>query len=126
MDIRKQIDFWRKGSEEDLLGARTLFEKGLVRLSLFVAHLALEKMLKAHVAKATAGIPPKIHNLSRLGEISGLPLPPERKEFLNRFDIYQIQGRYPEDIGMMDLDQHDAGKLLDAVEEMIQWLKPQL
>jgi HEPN domain-containing protein len=126
MDVQKQIDYWRDGSEDNLAGARVPVENGHFEFGLFAAHLALEKMLKAHVTKATNQLPPKIHNLARLGAMAGLAFPPERKRFLNRFDIYQIEGRYPDDIRITRLGRKDAEQLLAAAEEMITWLIAQL
>jgi HEPN domain-containing protein len=119
MDVLKQIDYWRKGSEDNLDSARVLVQSGHFEFGLFAAHLALEKMLKAHVAKATNQLPPKIHNLARLAAIAGLAFPLERKRFLNRFDIFQIEGRYPDDIRITRLGRKDAEQLLAAAEETI-------
>jgi len=95
MDLQKQIHYWRNGSEEDMEVAVELLEKRRIRHALFYAHLALEKMLKAHVIGKTTDVPPRIHNLARLPELSGLSLPPDRRVFLERFDVYQMEGRYP-------------------------------
>lgn len=48
INIEKQIAHWRNGAEEDWSVAQELIERGRVRHGLFFAHLALEKMLKAH------------------------------------------------------------------------------
>jgi HEPN domain-containing protein len=42
---------------------------------LFFAHLALEKLLKAHVCRATRDLAPRVHALLRLAERAGLMLP---------------------------------------------------
>ena len=95
IDITKQISYWRDGSLEDIEVAGELLEKRRYRHGLFFAHLALEKALKAHVARYTRMIPPKIHNLARLSEQTALAISPLQKEFLREFDQYQIEGRYP-------------------------------
>ena len=81
MDVQKQIDYWRKGSEEDLEVAERLLQMRKLRHGMFFAHLAVEKMLKAHVVNRTKSIPPKIHNLERLGKLSGLSIGPRRLDF---------------------------------------------
>ena len=96
VDVPKHIEYWKTSSEEDFAAAQSLLEKGHFRQSLFFAHLALEKMLKAHVTSKTKDIPPRIHNLIRLAEIVELKLEPERTEFLREFSIYQLEGRYPD------------------------------
>lgn len=96
MDIDKQIDYWRTSSLEDLDAAQALVKVGKYRHGLFLAHLALEKMLKAHVCRTTGDVPPRIHTLPTLAARAGLALPKSRSVFLSMFDRYQMQGRYPE------------------------------
>jgi len=80
MNIEKQIEYWKESSDEDFAAAQSLLEKGHFRHSLFFAHLALEKMLKAHVTKRIKDIPPRIHNLVRLAEIANLNLDQEQEQ----------------------------------------------
>lgn len=125
VDVRKQIDFWRSNSDEDFAAAQSLLEKGHLRHSLFFAHLAVEKMLKAHVTRQTKDIPPRIHNLIRLAEIAGLSLSPEQEDFLSRFDAYQLEGRYPDSVQIL-LDLKAACEKLASAEEILKWLKTRL
>lgn len=94
MDVEKQIEYWRTGARRDLAAARSLLENRHPEHALFFAHLALEKVLKAHVSKTTQKIPPRIHNLVRLTEIAKLSLGEDELNTLRRFDKYQIEGRY--------------------------------
>jgi HEPN domain-containing protein len=41
----------------------------------FFAQLALGKALKAHICSHTLDLPPRIHNLVRLAELSGIEIP---------------------------------------------------
>ena len=50
IDIAKQIAYWRVGAEEDWVVAQKLVADESIRHGLFFAHLALEKILKAHVS----------------------------------------------------------------------------
>ena len=125
MDVQKQVDYWRNGSEEDIEAARSLLEKKHVRHSLFFAHLALEKMLKALVTRETCNVPPRIHNLVRLAEIAGLRLTPEQVDFLRKFNVYQLEGRYPQALPALP-DLKTARLRLSQAKDMQQWLKTQL
>ncbi len=125
MDVQKQIDYWVTSSDEDFAAAKSLLEKDHLRHCLFFAHLAVEKTLKAHVTRRTEDVPPRIHNLVRLAEIGGLSLDPEQASFLNRFDLYQLEGRYPDSI-QIQLDLEYAREKLGLVEEILKWLKAQL
>ena len=65
--------------------------------SLFVGHLALEKILKAHWVKNNAAdIPPKIHHLVRLANEAKLSLTDEQSEFLADVNGFNTEARYPE------------------------------
>jgi HEPN domain-containing protein len=92
VDVPKQIEYWRTGSDEDFAAAQSLLEKGHLRDSLFFAHLAIEKMLKAHVTRQTKDVPPRIHNLVRLAKLADLNLNPDQLEFLREFNLYQLEG----------------------------------
>ncbi len=125
MDVKKQINYWRTSSEEDFAAAQSLLEKGHLRHCLFFANLAIEKMLKAHVTKKINDVPPKIHNLVRLAEITGLKLDSNQKDLLREFGIYQLEGRYP-DFEQVPLDSTLASQEIARAKEILKWLKKQL
>jgi HEPN domain-containing protein len=125
IDVPKQIEYWATSGDEDFAAAQSLLEKGHLRHSLFFAHLAIEKMLKAHVTRHTKDIPPRIHNLIRLAEIAKLSLEPEQASFLSRFDMYQLEGRYPEPSHTI-IDLKAAKERLALAGEILKWLKAQL
>ena len=125
MDVRRQIDYWRTSSDEDFAAAESLLEKGHLRHCLFLAHLAVEKMLKAHVTRQTVEIPPRTHNLIRLVEIAELKLDSEQKEFLLEFGVYQLEGRYP-DSEQVPFVLSLAREEMSTAKEMLTWLKKQL
>jgi HEPN domain-containing protein len=124
MDIEKQISYWITGAEEDFAAARSLFEKGHLRHCLFLAHLAVEKRLKAHVIRQTKDVPPKLHNLIRLAQIAKLKLQPQQEQFLREFGIYQLEGRYP-DAEQMLFDRNSTEQEMSRVGEMLKWLNSQ-
>lgn len=121
LDIEKQITYWRNGSGEDWQVARELVESGRIRHGLFFAHLALEKILKAHVCRHTNDLAPKIHSLLRLAELTGLTLSDMQRMRLARFDRYQLEGRYPvASMSLLEADQ--AQKELEEIEKVLRWL----
>lgn len=125
MDIEEQIEYWKKGSAEDLAAAESLLEKGHLRHCLFFAHLALEKMLKAHVTRQTKAMPPRIHRLPRLAVMAGLKPDGEQMDLLREFGAYHIEGRYP-DAEQLEMDQDLAREELRKTREMLIWLSRQL
>jgi len=46
LDIKKQIDYWIKGAEEDLKSADLLIQKKRILHGLFYCHLVIEKAIK--------------------------------------------------------------------------------
>jgi HEPN domain-containing protein len=125
MDINEQVRYWKTGSAEDLAAAESLLEKGHLRHCLFFAHLALEKMLKAHVTQRTKNMPPWIHSLPRLATLAGLKLTGEQMDFLREFGAYQIEGRYP-GAEQIEIDHDLACEELRKTREMLAWLSRQL
>ena len=125
MDIQKQIDYWTTGSDEDLAAAQDLLEKNHLRHTLFLAHLALEKMIKALVVRQTQDTPPKIHNLIRLAELAKISLDSDKEDLLRRFGLYQLEGRYP-GVDPVPMDLRTAKDRMVSAKETLQWLKQQL
>ena len=61
---------------------------------LFIGHLVLEKVLKALYIKNNRNqVPPKIHNLVKLAEISHLEPDSERALILDRINDFNIEVR---------------------------------
>jgi len=124
-DIEKHVQYWTTSAQEDLETAEFLVGSGRSRHGLFFAHLALEKTLKAHVCKHTEEIAPRMHNLLRLTEMSNCDLSESHKEFLARFDRYQLEGRYPE-FWPARIDREKAYRELHQAKELLQWLMNRL
>jgi HEPN domain-containing protein len=96
IDVEKQVAYWRNGAEEEWTVARELIDLGRSRHGLFFAHLALEKILKAHVCAKTRKLAPRIHNLLMLADITGLQLTQGHRKTLAALNAFCLAGRYPE------------------------------
>ena len=64
----------------------------------FLCHLALEKILKAHVAEVTRSLPIKTHDLIYLVKKSGLELSQPHLDFIGKINTASIPTRYPDDL----------------------------
>lgn len=124
IDTLKQIEYWRSGASEDWDVAVELVNAGRTRHGLFFAHLALEKMLKAHVCRTTGDLAPRIHALLRLAERTNLAPSEEQRLFLARFDRYQLEGRYPGP-NRDWIDLSTAQQELRKAQELFEWLSRQ-
>jgi HEPN domain-containing protein len=95
MTKEEHIRFWVDASEHDLNTARSMYESKHFDWSLFVAHLALEKLLKAlWIKNNESNTPPKIHNLLKLADGAGLSLTEQEKQLLAEANEFQIETRY--------------------------------
>ena len=97
MTKEEHIKFWIDSANHDMETVDALFDSGKYDWSLFIGHLVLEKAIKAiFVSKFDNKIPPKIHNLVRLSEITEIPLNDENKLILDKINDFSIEVRYPE------------------------------
>ena len=125
IDIDKQILYWKNSAGEDWAVAQDLLHIKRTRHSLFFAHLALEKILKAQVCGYTKDIAPKLHNLVRLAQLSSLSLDEAQIGTLAEMNSYNLEGRYP-DMLLPAPSLKDAKAQLERAEEVYQWLLSQL
>lgn len=99
LDSSAQANYWRDTANEDWAAANALLRQGHTRHALFLAHLALEKALKAHYSLRTNDLPPRIHNLVRLALLAELQLSEEQFALWADMNAFNIEVRYPDAIG---------------------------
>jgi HEPN domain-containing protein len=96
MNVDEHISYWLDSAEHDLETAESLFTSGKYDWCLFLAHLVLEKALKAvYVRENDNRLPPKTHNLVKLAEETKLELTEEQKFFFDEVSDFNIEVRYP-------------------------------
>ena len=118
IDIDKQIKHWRTGAAEDWAVACDLVEQERIRHGLFFAHLALEKILKAHVCQANNDLAPPIHNLLRLAEKTTHSFDLKQRNLLAEVNSFNIEGRYPE-LFLPLPSQSEADDYLKEIGDML-------
>ena len=121
IDIEKQISYWRDSAKEDLTVAYDLVHRNRIRHGLFFAHLALEKVLKAHVCRVTQDIAPRLHNLVRLAELAKLHPQPAQLDILAEINSFNVEGLYPDTLAIPP-SQEDAQHYMTRADEVFQWL----
>jgi len=125
IDIKKQIDYWTKGAEDDLLTAELLIREKRILHGLFFCHLVIEKAIKAHVVKTSSEFAPRSHNLIYLSEKTDLVFDNETEIFLGILMKYQLQGRYPD--YSPDLpDIFKVNEYFEKTKNLLEWLKERL
>jgi len=125
IDIKKQIEYWTKGAEDDLRTAELLIREERILHGLFFCHLVIEKAIKAHVVKTSKELAPKSHNLILLSEKAGLIFDIDTEIFLGILMKYQLQGRYP-DYNPFLPDRLKASEYIETTKTLFQWLKEKL
>lgn len=96
MDIKQNIDYWLKSAAHDMEVAETLFQNQKYDWCLFIAHLVLEKLLKAFYVRDKHELPPLIHNLVRLAEHTKLTFNEDQLQFLAEVNRFNVESRYPD------------------------------
>ncbi len=125
IDIQKQIDYWIKGADDDIITAEILIQQNRFLHGLFFCHLVAEKAIKAHVVKEIKEVAPRSHNLILLSEKAKLELDDEVDIFLGILMKYQLQGRYP-DYNPTIPNKDKIEDYLKRTKELLQWLKEKL
>jgi HEPN domain-containing protein len=125
INIDKQIAYWRQGACEDWEVAQELVDRGRIRHGLFFAHLALEKMLKAHVCKQTRDLAPRTHDLIDLAKLTGLDFGEQYLYAMGEINRFNVEGRYP---GFLPASptQAQARCYVQQAQEILLWLTNQL
>lgn len=97
MTKEEHIKYWINTAKDDYDTFIILFNNDKYLYAFYLAHLTLEKIIKAHWVKDNEGnIPPKSHNLIYLHKNTKLELSNDEIKFLTKFNDFQIQGRYPD------------------------------
>ena len=93
----KQITYWINSANHDLDVSETLFKNGKYDWCLFIAHLVLEKILKAFYVKNIGKLPPRTHDLVRMANMAKVEFDEDTLEFLDAVNTFNISTRYPDE-----------------------------
>ncbi len=93
----KHVKYWIDSAEHDLEVAEALFANAKYDWCLFIAHLVLEKTMKALYVKYKNDFPPRTHDLARLSQYIGLEMDEDTMEFLDSVNTFNISTRYPDE-----------------------------
>ena len=126
--MRSDTENWIALAEYDLDTAQHMLVTGRYLYVIFMSHLALEKMLKAHVTEVTQAIPAKSHDLIYLVKKAGLDVPQPHLDFIGKINTASIPTRYPEDLqrALKEYSESVAREYISQTAEVLQWLKRML
>ena len=126
MNIDEIVQYWVDSAGNDLQAADSNFASGHYDWSLFIGHLVIEKLLKAHWVKYNQELnPPRTHNLTRLAEQSKIELTAEQEIFLDIVTTFNISARYPEHKKEFykKATKEYSFENLEKIKEIYKWLK---
>jgi len=129
MTKKEHIEYWIRTADDDLSVADALFENKKYNWCLFISHLVLEKVIKAHIVNDTDNnIPPKIHDLVRLIKMTKLTVDNEVIGFLEEVNDFNIEARYPDYKNTFHkICTYDFTKpRFMKIKELYNWLKSNL
>jgi len=115
---------WAAQSLYDIETAKAMLDAGRYLYVLFCCQQAVEKMLKALIAKRTRELPPRLHNLMRLAEVASLTIPEDTAHLFRRLTDFYIASRYPEELeaATWNVDASQVQQTYVATEEVLRWL----
>ncbi len=118
---------WLISAKYDLKTAEHMLATRRHIYTVFMCHLAIEKILKARVQSATSRIPPKTHNLRYLLELSNTRLPDDMLEFVSMLSDVSIVTRYPEDFKKLlkVYTRKVASGYLKTTKKVFKWIEKQ-
>ncbi len=119
---------WAAQSLYDIETAKAMLDTGRYLYVLFCCQQAIEKMLKALIAKRTRELPPRLHNLMRLAEVAAITVPEDTTYLFRRLTDFYIASRYPEELEEVtwSVDSSQIHQTYMATEEVLRWLSATL
>jgi len=120
-DVNAQVEHWLEDALSSWDDAQFLMEGDRIIFGLFAVQLALDKLIKAHLIKATEDIPPRIHNLLTLASLAALALTPEQELLMAELNTFNIRGRYS-GTPMEQPTKAQAASMFKKAKEVFKWL----
>lgn len=123
-NIDKIIQHWKGASDKDYHTMQNLLKSKDYSWAMFLGHLVLEKLLKAHYVKNVQKHPIFTHDLLRLATEARLNISEEYVDWLDDISTFNINARY-------DNYKQDFYKLCtkkfallwsERIQELRQWL----
>jgi len=128
INIDKHIKYWTEISDDDFNTMLVLFNSKKYNWSMFMGHIAIEKLLKAYFVKKKENHAPYTHNLYRLAELCELEISEEQAEWLFKITTFNINARYDdykkEFYAMCTADF--AKEWIEKIKKIQQWIKQML
>lgn len=122
------IQYWLDSSDVDFKAMDSLFINGHYAWALFVGHLVIEKLLKAHYVKVIDSNVPQIHHLLQIAERIGLEVSENQKNFLLEVTTFNLKARYPDykQRFYQKATKEFTGQYIQKIKEFRIWLRSKI
>lgn len=116
---------WWAYAERDMDTAKVLVGAERWDAVSFFAQQAVEKGLKALIVQASGDLPPRVHDLVRLAELTGVPedLWPELDDLSRAYVLTRYPDAIPGDTRDYGIDRTIAERHLLIAERALQWVR---
>lgn len=128
--MNKKVVYWVALSEYDIDTASAMLTTKRYLYVGFMAHQAIEKILKAYFVKVNDEVAPFSHSLSYIAKKACLyqNFSEKQKEFLDQLEPLNIEARYPshKEQLMASLTEKRCNEILRKSKELHSWIKQKL
>jgi HEPN domain-containing protein len=128
--MNEKMKYWKELSEYDIKTAEAMLQSKRYLYVGFMAHQAIEKMLKAYFVNVTDETAPFSHSLSFLAKRSDIykSFSEEQKDFIDLLEPMNIEARYPTNKKqlMESLTEKRCIEILNDAKELQKWIMKKL
>lgn len=126
----KKIAYWVDLADYDIDTAIAMMKSKRYLYVGFMAHQAIEKILKAYFVKTNYAIAPFSHSLSYIAKKAGLyqSFSEKQKNFIDLLEPLNIEARYPshKEQLLASLTEMRCNEILNKTKELHSWIKQKL
>jgi len=128
--VSRQVDYWFDLAEYDMATARTMLVGGHLLYVGFMCHQVVEKALKGVYTARCQAVPPKMHALVKLAQLSTIfdDMTEDQREWMTALQPMNIESRYPAEKAKLlaVLSVPECERMIVETTEMLQWIKQKL
>ena len=128
INIDNIFNHWLETSESDYSTMIHLYESKDYHWALFIGHLVIEKILKAHIIKVTKSHAPFSHDLRRLAKLSKLKFDKNHIVWMDVITTFNLNARY--DSYKKDFYKKCTAEFtsiwIDNIKTLREWIKVRL
>lgn len=128
--MSKKVTYWTELYDYDMKTSEAMFKSERYLYVGFMAHQAIEKILKAYFVSKKNETPPFFHSLSFLAKQSDIYIEfsEEQKNFIDLLEPMNIEARYPthKEQLLKSLTEKRCAEILKNAQELQRWIMQKL